>query len=174
MTKVTCLLQVFALALALSSGVAHADAGKTRPEVQAEFLMAVQAGELPSGFVAKSARELYWGYAKPTDVRGGVQVQARVRDELIAAEQAGEIRMSFLGRTKQELSPGNYAPATPGASRSRASVRAELAAARAAGELPVGFAVRPLRTIYPGQYPMTETTRDRANTGSDVSMNEPQ
>ena len=172
MTKFACLLRGSALALAVSSTAVHADAGKTRADAQVEYLTAAQAGELPSGFIARSTRDLYGNHAQSAGQSDPGPTQARIRADLFAAQRSGQIRTSFLGITQQELWSANFAPSNRSASASRASVRAELMAAQVANALPVGFAGRSLRALYPGSYPSAQTTGGNAQPGSHVSLNE--
>jgi hypothetical protein len=173
MSKFTRLTQISVLALAVSSGLAHADSGRTRADVQGDFVQAQQSGALPSGFAALSARQVYASRAQDDAQLDPGQTQTVIRDELRAAQRAGEIRSSFLGWTAQELSRGDTAALEPGALRSRTAVRSALAAAQSADELPVGFVGRSLRTLYPGQYPMPEAMRNAMSSAAAVSLNEP-
>ena len=172
MTHLASLLQASALALAVSSTLVHADTGTSRADVRAEYAMAAQADEMPSGFLARTTHDLYWNHVQSGSPSQASATPEQIRSDLFAAQQWGQIRTSFLGKTQQELAPANFASGNPAVSVSRDAVRAELMAAQAAGALPVGFAGRSLRDLYPGRYPSTQPTLGGAHAGSHISLNE--
>jgi hypothetical protein len=129
------------VALSLLSGAAYADSGKTLAQSQAEYIAARDSGNLPTGFLAKSPREVFAANPVAASQPQGRVVAATLVDE-------GAVPLGFSGHTARELFPGNYAAAQD-STVTRAQVRAGYVAASKAGELPIGFAAVPAKLFYP-------------------------
>jgi len=67
MSNVARIFSAAALALALTSGAAYADPGKTREQVRAELVAAIKSGDVVV-YLGKTARELSRG-TYPADER---------------------------------------------------------------------------------------------------------
>jgi len=154
------------LALVVASEAAHADAGKSRAQVQAELVAAEKAGELPVGEDSLTPRERFpWLYPAPAD-SAPAKSRAQVQAELAAAENAGDVVVGEDGLTPRERFPSLYPPAAAnGPAVTREQVRADLAAAQKAGEIPQGFAAIAPRDLTPGLLTDSGSAPDLAHSG---------
>jgi hypothetical protein len=134
MTNLNKIFTLTAVSLALVSGAAFADTGKTLAQSQAEAVAARQSGDIPMGFAAVTERDVFYGNAVST-VPAGKSAQA--------GAQGGDVPLGFAAKTEREIYAGN---ASAGG-KTREQVQAEAIAARDAGDVPVGFVARTEREI---------------------------
>jgi len=169
MNSITCVIGVSALGLAVATGTAYADSGKTREQVQAQLQAAWMAGDVPVGEGGLTPREMYPGQYPAVQEPPG-KTRAQVRAELDAAIRHGDVPLIGLATPREDF-PADYpaAPApAPGMTRQQA--RAELDAAIRAGIVPPIGLTTP-REEFPAHYPMVEPARAMAHSGSTGSAN---
>jgi hypothetical protein len=146
------ILTLSAITLAIVSGAAFADSGRTLEQSQAAYIAARNNGELATGFVNLSEAQIHSG-------AGAAIVKGAPKPVTLSQDDAPQ---GFVGHSARDLFPGNYVQAKDGVTREQ--VRAEMIAARKAGELPVGFVARSERDIY-SPAPQGEDTSRYASHG---------
>jgi hypothetical protein len=133
MTKLNKMFTLSAVSLALVSGAAFADTGKTLEQAQAEAVAARQNGDIPMGFAAVTERQVFYGNTGSASAGKSVQLNT----------QAVDVPQGFAAKTDREIYAGNSGVG----GKTRAQVQAEAIAARDAGEVPVGFVAKTEREI---------------------------
>jgi hypothetical protein len=145
-----------AIALALTGllgSAAHAQTGKTRDQVQAEFLEAVRSGNIvANGESGLTLRELY-PQRYPAVPAAGV-TRAQVLAEFEQARRSGDILAAGdAGLPLNEVNPQAYPPKAAAHGKTRAQVEAELREALRTGNvLAGGDSGLLLNQLYPERY----------------------
>ncbi len=110
------------------------DAGLTREQVKAELAEARRLGELPSGEVGRTPREISPGRYPAASAPAG-PTRAEVIAQLKEARRNGDIEFGETGRTAYESAPGRYPQRVAEPGLTRDEVCAEYRAARRTGDL---------------------------------------
>ena len=116
----------FVLIAAVLGAAAHADPGKTREQVRAETLAAIEHGDVGMGESGLTLREMFPGrYPAGPFVAG--KTRSEVKAELAQAQRSGEMLADGLADlTLREEFPARYPAPRAVVGKTRAEVVAEL------------------------------------------------